>query len=141
MLKSAITVMYTRSVLQNPSRGQHDVVIAGHMAGGGISHLSPKEECFDWMNIHKQNFVCWPLVGPQDIKQTYIHTYSSSILGDLCKYKSGHGDSATRPYFCLHEEETRERNTLYCLIQRKTTAAPEFADHACHWFRACLQGA
>ena len=27
------------------------------------------------MNLHKQNFVCWPSVGPQDIKQTYIHTY------------------------------------------------------------------
>ena len=26
------------------------------------------------MNLHKQNFVCWPSVGPQDIKQTYIHT-------------------------------------------------------------------
>ena len=30
------------------------------------------------MNLHKQNFVCWPSVGPQDIKQTYIHTYTSS---------------------------------------------------------------
>ena len=29
------------------------------------------------MNLHKQNFVCWPSVGPQDIKQTYIHTYNS----------------------------------------------------------------
>ena len=28
------------------------------------------------MNLHKQNFVCWPSVGPQDIKQTYIHTYT-----------------------------------------------------------------
>ena len=24
------------------------------------------------MNLHKQNFVCWPSVGPQDIKHTYI---------------------------------------------------------------------
>ena len=24
------------------------------------------------MNLHKQNFVCWPSVGPQDIKQTYM---------------------------------------------------------------------
>ena len=29
----------------------------------------------DWMMSHKQNFVCWPSVGPQDIKHTYIHTY------------------------------------------------------------------
>ena len=27
------------------------------------------------MNLHEQNSVCWPPVGPQDIKQTYIHTY------------------------------------------------------------------
>ena len=27
------------------------------------------------MNLHKQNFVCWPSVGPQDIKETYIRTY------------------------------------------------------------------
>ena len=26
------------------------------------------------MDLHKQNFVCWPSVDPQDIKQTYIHT-------------------------------------------------------------------
>ena len=30
------------------------------------------------MNLHKQNFVCWPSVGPQDIKQTYIHTYKEA---------------------------------------------------------------
>ena len=34
------------------------------------------------MNLHKQNFVCWPSVGPQDIKQTYIHTYNV-LLGSL----------------------------------------------------------
>ena len=32
------------------------------------------------MNLHKQNFVCWPSVGPQDIKQTYIHTYIHTML-------------------------------------------------------------
>ena len=31
------------------------------------------------MNLHKQNFVCWPSVGPQDIKQTYIHTYIHTL--------------------------------------------------------------
>ena len=37
----------------------------------------PKEQRFDWMNLHEQNFVCWPSVGPQDIKHihTYTHTY------------------------------------------------------------------
>jgi len=27
------------------------------------------------VDLHEQNSVCWPPVGPQDIKQTYIHTY------------------------------------------------------------------
>ena len=36
------------------------------------------------MNLHKQNFVCWPSVGPQDIKQTYIHTY----IKNLCFWDS-----------------------------------------------------
>ena len=25
----------------------------------------PKEQYFDWMNLHKQNFVCWPSGSPQ----------------------------------------------------------------------------
>ena len=33
------------------------------------------------MNLHKQNFVCWPSVGPQDIKQTYIQTYICALQG------------------------------------------------------------
>ena len=36
------------------------------------------------MNLHKQNFVCWPSVGPQDIKQTYIHTYIHTYT-PLCR--------------------------------------------------------
>ena len=28
----------------------------------------PKEHDCDWMNLYKQNFVCWPSVGPQDIE-------------------------------------------------------------------------
>ena len=39
-----------------------------------LGTVFPEEQSFDWMNLHKQNFVCWPSVGPQDIKQTYIHT-------------------------------------------------------------------
>ena len=35
------------------------------------------------MNLHKQNFVCWPSVGPQDIKQTYIHTYIHTYTAPL----------------------------------------------------------
>ena len=47
------------------------------------------------MNLHKQNFVCWPSVGPQDIQQTYIHTYIHTYLFvcDICAiaftYKGG----------------------------------------------------
>ena len=36
----------------------------------------------DWMNSHEQNFVCWPSVGPQDIKQKnkqYFH--NTAVVG------------------------------------------------------------
>ena len=35
------------------------------------------------MNLHKQNFVCWPSVGPQDIKQTYIHTNIHTYIAEI----------------------------------------------------------
>lgn len=48
--------------------------------------------------MHKQNFVCWPLNGPQDSKQTYI---LMEVLGE--EEKGAH--------LKVEEEEVRVRQS------------------------------
>ena len=40
------------------------------------------------MNLHKQKYVCWPSVGPKDIKQAYIHTSAQRLIGRSDTYIS-----------------------------------------------------
>ena len=56
-----------------------------------LGTVFPKEQYFDWMNLQKQNFVCWPSVGPQDIKHKHTSRYSQT-LSQLVRLSSSCAD-------------------------------------------------
>ena len=53
-----------------------------------LGTVFPKEQYFDWMNSHKQNSVCWPSVGPQDIK----HKQTNNKKTNHPEYTENQGD-------------------------------------------------
>ena len=72
---------------------------------GAFEECRPEENKV--MISHKQNFVCWPSVGPQDIKHTYIHEsarqdtmYHNSLADRTFVPKGNYSQTGLHVYAC-----------------------------------------